>query len=117
MPPDFQSFYRIKDPGYSTLFHKGGETGIREFEDAGYDVIQVLLDRSHQDGMQFVGGMRMNDLHGGSTATPFCTEHHEWMADSPAFWLDYKHEGVRKAVLAVAVQNLQFKSTFSRCQR
>jgi len=104
VPPDFKSFKRLSEPGYRALFHPGGETGLREFEEAGGDLFQVLLDRSHKNGLRFVGGMRMNDRHGGSTSEPFCVQHPEWMVDGYA---DYKHEGVRNAVLAVAAEFLE----------
>ena len=107
VPPGFKSFNRMKDPGYVTLFHPGGETGLRKFEESGYDLIQVLLDRSHEDGMLFLAGMRMNDLHGGTETTPFRIEHPGWMASAPDFWLDYKYEGLRQAVLAVAAEFLE----------
>lgn len=98
---NFKSFNRLPDYGYSTLFHPGGETGLRELEEAGYDVIQVLLDRSHKDGLEFMGSMRMNC---GRASLPFELEHPEWMAPHGP---DYKHEGVRKAVLAVAAEHLE----------
>ena len=111
VPPGLKSFDRLPEKTvesnlYKGLFDPDTETGIRQLEEAGYDFFQVLLEQSHKKGVQFLVGMRMNDLHGGSGATPFCTEHPEWMARSPDFWLDYKHEGVRKAVLAVASEFL-----------
>jgi hypothetical protein len=63
--------------------------------------VQFLLERSHKNGMQFLAGLRMNDRHPKSDKQPFFLEHPEWRL-GPGFRgaVDYKHEGVRDAVLA-----------------
>ena len=106
VPPDYQSFNRIPDQhlGYTSLYGTG-PTGLQQLEDAGYDLIQVLLDRSHKDGVQFVGGLRMNDRHGGATSQPWVLQHPEWKtADG---YPDYKHQGVRDTMVAVAADTLE----------
>ena len=106
VPPGFRSFYRVPEDIVYGAPNTETETGILQLEEAGYDLIQVLLDRSHKDGMQFIGGMRMNDRHGISAGGPFFQEHPEWRL-FPSGGMDYKHEGVRKAVLAVTQEFLE----------
>ena len=113
VPASFQTFNRVPDDWlYSATFHQGTETGIRQFEAAGGDLIQLLLERSHRNGMQFLAGLRMNDRHPNSTSMPFYTEHPEWrLKELPGHsgypgGMDYRHEGVRQAVLAVAEELL-----------
>jgi len=105
--PGFQSFNRVPAfVGWHTGAIHDTDTGVADFEEAGYDLAQVLLDRSRKNGVQFLGGLRMNDRHPGSRTTPFYTEHPEWrlkecLATGAYFGgMDYKYEGVRKAVLA-----------------
>ena len=69
-------------------------------EQAGYDLVQVLLDRAHKVGVEFVAGLRMNDRHGGSESRPFSKEHPEWQLKDLPGGMDYKYEGVRQAVLS-----------------
>jgi len=104
--PGFKSFYRhtIHMSESDRIYVK---TGIRHLEQAGYDLIQVILDRAHENKMEFVAGMRMNDRHQGSTQTPFYKEHPEWKLEGFSGGLDYKYEGVRKPLLAFAEEFLE----------
>ena len=113
--PGFRSFCRIPPAPsgwYMGIFHPDTETGVRQLEEAGHDLIQVLLEQSHKSGMQFLGGLRMNDRHPGSTTVPFYADHPEWqLRDLPGHsgylgGMDYGCEGVRKAVLAFAEEFL-----------
>ena len=57
VPPGFKRFSRH----YIHLKYRDnilGKTGIPHLEEAGYDVIELLLDRAHEHGMEFVAGMR-----------------------------------------------------------
>ena len=72
--PGFKSFYRQPD-NWWTMCDNKTDSGVQGFEEAGYDLVQVLLDRSRKDGVEFIGGLRMNDQHGGTESRPFCTEH------------------------------------------
>lgn len=57
--------------------------------------------------MQFLDEMRMNNLHSGSTETPFFKVHPDWQtAESPPV-MDYKHEGVHKTLLDVTNEFLE----------
>jgi len=72
---------------------------------AGYDPIDLLVDRCHQHGMEFIACLRMNDRHELSTAVPvgqFITDHPEWhlkgRGGGPG--VNYAYEPVREKVLA-----------------
>ncbi len=104
--PGFKSFYRQPDNWWYRCTNKT-DSGVKEFEEAGYDLVQVLLDRSRKDGVEFIGGLRMNDRHGGTERRPFCTEHPQWQLTEFRGGMDYKHEGVRQAVLSFAEEFLE----------
>lgn len=90
----FQSFTRDEMPD---RLYENTPAGFQALEDAGYDFVQVLLESSHRNGMEFLGGLRMNDRHRPST--PFHAAHPEWqLAEYPGA-MDYQHAGVRDAVL------------------
>ena len=105
-PPGFESFYRQPEHWWYRCDNKT-DSGIQGFEEAGYDLVQVLLDRSRKDGIQFIGGLRMNDRHGGIEKRLFCTEHPQWQLTGFRGGMDYKHEGVRNAVLSFVEEFLQ----------
>ncbi len=65
-------------------------------DEAGIDMLQVLLDRCHHHGMQFIADIRMNDRHGGPRKG-IAKQHPEWSILDSAF--DYAIEGVRDAML------------------
>ena len=46
--------------------------------DAGTQPLQVLLDRSHERGMSFLAGIRMNDGHDFPVFADFVESHPEW---------------------------------------
>lgn len=94
VPAGFRSFER--DPIPDRLY-EDVPSGMQALEDAGGDLIQILLDRSRRDGIEFLGGLRMNDRH--ATSTPFHAAHPDWQLPEYAGGMDYKHAGVREAVL------------------
>jgi hypothetical protein len=98
-PPGFKSFYQQPESWWYRCDNKT-DSGVQGFEEAGYDVVQVLLDRARKNGIEFVAGLRMNDRHGGSESRPFCAEHPEWLLKDFPGGMDYKYEGVRQAVLS-----------------
>jgi hypothetical protein len=98
--PGFRSFHQ--EPTSRFKFYYDTETGIQQFQDSGQDFMQVLLRRSHERGMEFLAGLRMNDRHRGSGDGPFARQHPEWALEGFPGALDYKHEGVRRALLDVA---------------
>jgi hypothetical protein len=104
--PGFQSFYRQPDYWWNRCDHKT-DSGVKEFEAAGHDLLQVLLDRSRKDGVEFIAGMRMNDRHGGTERQSFCTEHPKWQLKEFPGGMDYKYEGVRQAVLSFVAEFLE----------
>ena len=63
---------------------------------AGIDCLQVLIDRCHSHGMQFIGDIRMNDRH-GVPPNGIMKEHPEWALFDGAW--DYAFDGVRQAML------------------
>ncbi|MBM3804701.1 MAG: hypothetical protein FJW26_20595, partial [Acidimicrobiia bacterium] len=76
VPPGLRSFYR--DPIAFSPYQET-DSGARQLENAGYDFAQILLDRSRQKGMEFLGGLRMNDRHGDAGKTEFGKAHPEWV--------------------------------------
>ena len=105
-PPGFKSFYRQPDSWWYRCDNRT-DTGVKEFEAAGYDLLRVLLDRARKNGVEFVAGLRMNDRHGGTESRPICKEHPEWTLKAFPGGLDYKYEGVRQAVLAFVAEFLE----------
>ena len=91
------SFYR---QGWNGIYNEG-DSGVVALEKAGYDLMQVLLDRCHQNGMEFMAGLRMNDRHGDPWQSEFGKQHPEWRLRD-VHGMDYKQQGVRDTVLAVA---------------
>jgi len=70
--------------------------------DAGIDPTDVLINRCHENGMDFLAGFRMNDRH--STVHPygqFIHDHPEWhlkgVGGGPP--MDYAYEPVRQNIL------------------
>ena len=67
--------------------------------EAGIDPTDVLIDRCHENGMDFIAGFRMNDRHGGPVGR-FINEHPEWhlnVGGGPP--VDYAYEPVRQKIL------------------
>ena len=102
VPPEFKSFYREHIPDN---IYKGRPTGYRQLENAGYDRIQIALDRAHQQGMEYLGGLRMNDRHQQSSA--FHKAHPEWQLPEFPGGMDYQYRGVRESVLDFAAEFLE----------
>lgn len=94
VPGGFESFYR--DQIAERLF-EDTPVGFETLEHGGYDRIQVTLDRARHNGMEFLGGLRMNDRH--NHTSPFHASHPEWQLPEFAGGMDYKHAGVRDVVL------------------
>ena len=83
--------------------------------DAGTQPLQVLLDQSHERGMAFIAGLRMNDNHGRAhfpDRAEFVESHPEWWlpdtreaGPNRELWegrmLDFTFDGVRDFVLEV----------------
>jgi len=72
---------------------------LKHYHEAGYDLMQILLDRAHNHGQTFMAGMRMNDRHGAASHAKLYREHPEWHARGVPRGLDYAHEGFRNKVL------------------
>ena len=92
-------------PGLKAVHHypawqRTGYSDLSSFEQAGYDLVQTLLERSHKNGMLFLAGLRMNDRHPGSVESPFSQENPDWQLKELGAGMDYKYEGVRNDVLA-----------------
>ena len=105
VPSGMKSFYRR---GWTGGLSGNDHCRIDVMEAGGYDTIQVMLDRSRQQGMQFLAGLRMNDRHGDAGKSEFGQAHPEWLLKDPKIpALDYRHAGVRQAVLEVAREVLE----------
>jgi hypothetical protein len=79
----------------------------------GIQPLQVLLDRSHERGMTFLAGFRMNDNHSGEhfpMRSDFMASHPEWLLPDPETdvddrrMLDFSFEGVRQFILEVMAE-------------
>ena len=87
---------------------------LRALDAAGFDLIQVLLERCHGKKMQFLAGLRMNDRHAGSGQNSkfrprvqrMIDAHPEWALKEFPGGLNYRYEGVRDAVLAFIAETL-----------
>jgi hypothetical protein len=97
VPPNLKSFYR---QGWNGIYNEG-DSGVVALEEAEYDLMHVLLERCHHNGMEFMAGLRMNDRHGDPWQTQFGKEHPEWRLRD-LHGMDYRHQGVRDTVFAVA---------------
>lgn len=99
--PGFKSFPQDR---FSDRLYKDTPTGFRELGEAGYDRIRIALDRARERDVEFLGGLRMNDRHSPTSA--FHAAHPEWQLREFPGGMDYKHEGVRSAVLAFSEEFL-----------
>ena len=83
----------------SDQFSWGG--GYALLSDSGYSAIGIMIDRCHEQGMEFIGCFRMNDRHGGPVGR-FISDHPEWhlqgKGGGPA--LNFAFEPVRQEILA-----------------
>lgn len=88
---------------------------LRKIESSGRNLVQILLERCHEHSMMFLAGLRMNDRHAGSGQSwdlwprvqRMVDDHPEWELAEFRGGLDYKHEGVREAVLAFIAETLE----------
>ena len=65
-------------------------------DEAGIDMLEVLIERCHHHNMQFIGDIRMNDRH-GVPPNGIMKQHPEWALFDGAW--DYAFEGVRHYLL------------------
>ena len=72
-------------------------------DEAGLDLLEVLIDRCHHHEMKFIADIRMNDRHGGPRKG-FSKKHPEWSLLGSGN--DYAIEGVRDAMLAFSKEVL-----------
>ena len=87
---------------------------LRNVESSGRSLVQILVERCHARSMKFLAGLRMNDRHAGSGANwdlwprvqRMVDDHPEWELTEFRGALDFKHEGVRDAVLAFIAETL-----------
>ena len=101
----FESINRAEQRGWMTSDANIAPAMI-EFDDK-YDINEVVLRRAQQHGMQFIACIRMNDRHPKSNETPFFRDHPEWRLRELSAGMDYKHEGVRRAVLSIIQEVLR----------
>jgi len=75
--------------------------GYVTLSEAGYDPVDLMIDRCHQHDMEFIACFRMNDRHGGAVGR-FISDHPEWqlkgVRGGPA--VNYAYEPVRQEILA-----------------
>ncbi len=71
---------------------------------AGQDPVDIMINRCHESGIEFVAGMRMNDSHpdAGCPKGQFIKDHPEWQLTRPpaGTTMDYSHDAVRNQILA-----------------
>ena len=102
LPPNFKSFYRDEQ---REIFHYGRPMGLQQLEAAGFDRLQIMIDRAHKHNIEFLGGLRMNDRHNASS--PLYDAHPEWQLREYPGGMDYKYDGVRKIVLTFIEEFLE----------
>ena len=78
-------------------------TGYFPLYQAGYDFLQIVIDRCHERGMEFAACFRMNDRHGhGANSGRFILDHPEWqlkgIPGGPG--MNFANEPVRQRLLA-----------------
>ena len=74
-----------------------------EMLESGPSPLEVLIDRTHQRGMEFVAKFRMNDRHGaGGQGARFILENRQWGLQEFPGGLDYSFGPVRDFMLAAA---------------
>ena len=80
---------------------------------AGHDIVGIMLDQAHRDGLAFIAALRMNDRHPIAIKETAWLEHPEWHLDlgnKGAYWeggFDYSQDGVRERVLAFVADLLE----------
>ncbi len=87
---------------------------LRKVESSGRNLVQILVERCHARSMKLLAGLRMNDRHAGSgqcwdlwpRVQRMIDDHPEWELTEFRGGLDYKHDGVREAVLAFIAETL-----------
>ena len=71
--------------------------------DSGTSPLEVLIEHTHERGMEFIAKFRMNDTHGsGSQGAGFVLENKQWWIPGRPGALDYGVEEVREFMFAVA---------------
>jgi len=74
-----------------------------EMLESGPSPLEVLIDRTHQRGMEFFAKFRMNDRHGaGGQGARFILENRQWGLQEFPGGLDYSFGPVRDFMLAAA---------------
>ena len=78
-----------------------GAQGYMTLAEAGYNPVDIMIDRCHEHGMEFIACFRMNDRHGGAVGR-FISDHPEWqlkrVGGGPP--VNYAYEPVRQEILA-----------------
>ena len=71
--------------------------------DSGTSPLEVLIEHTHEQGMEFIAKFRMNDTHGsGSQGAGFVLENKQWWIPGRPGALDYGVEEVRKFMFEAA---------------
>ena len=74
-----------------------------EMLDSGRSPLEVLIERTHERGMEFIAKFRMNDRHGdGTQGARFVLENPQWWLEEFHGGLDYSFEPVRELILGIA---------------
>ena len=68
---------------------------LETMHEAGLDLVNIMLDQSHTEGMTFIAGFRMNDRHGAAAEARMFVDNPQWHARGVARGLDYAHQEVR----------------------
>ena len=101
----FKSINRAVDRGWFTS-SADIASAMTGFDDK-YDMNQVILQRSHHNGMEFIAGFRMNDRHVASSKQPYCRDNPAWRMRELSAGMDYKFEGIRAVMLAIIEETLE----------
>ena len=113
-PSDVASMYGWRDtPSNRTSpFYRRVREFFRQVRERDWDIPKMVLQRAHEEGLEFIPSMRMNDAHFAQKVPPqehpltgqFWMEHQDliinpdtsWPAAYREFMLDFRHAAVRQ---------------------
>ncbi len=97
---------RVAQPIYEQVHYT---RPLEAMEKAGVDMLQIMLNQAHKDGLTFIAAMRMNDRHGHAYQTLVSDgfehrarmyyDHPEWHLKAAPGGFDYSKQGLRDKVL------------------
>jgi len=116
LPSVTKAAYPVYEPRPETDEHVEAHVRLAAFtkamHEAGHDMVAIMIEQAHRDGLAFIAGLRMNDRHPIAIKETTWLERPEWhlkLGQEGAYWeggFDYSKEGVREGVLAFVADML-----------